>query len=125
MNQALSVLQSLRFDQPLVFGVLLLALPMIVLAPRWRLQSTGLLLRCGILATRLIIVGLLVVALAMPSLRPPGHARAVVFALDTSRSMSPEQQQWARAWIDHATSLLPPGSQWQTLEFAADAHLSG
>jgi Ca-activated chloride channel homolog len=125
MNQVVPVLQSLRFDQPLVFAVLLLALPVVVLVPRWRLHSAGGLLRVGILTTRLLVVALLVTALAGPSLRPPGHARAVVFALDTSQSMSPEQQQWARAWIDRASSALPPGSRWQTVEFGAQAQLTG
>ncbi|MBV9545832.1 MAG: VWA domain-containing protein, partial [Chloroflexi bacterium] len=121
----LPVLRSLRFDQPLVFAVLLLALPLVLLVPRARLGSTGALLRVGIMATRLIIVALVVTALAAPSVRPPGHARAVVFALDTSQSMSPEQQQWARAWIERAASALPPGSHSQTVEFGRNAQLSG
>lgn len=125
MSQFLPVLQSLVFAQPLVLAVLVLLLPLVVLVPRRRLRTAGLGLRLGILVTRAALLGALVLALAQPSLRPAGQARAVVFALDVSDSLSPEQQQWARAWIDRAARALPPGSQWQTVEFGTRAQLAG
>src|SRR5207302_10903061 len=72
---------------------------------------------------RLTIVGLLVVGLAEPRLRPAGHARAVVFAIDVSDSMSPDQQVWAHAWVDRASRALPPGSHADAIEFGERAPL--
>ena len=123
LNDLLSVLQSLAIDQPMVLWLLLLALPLIVLLPRRRLRSAGVGLRLGILGVRAALLGALILALAQPSLRPAGQARAVVFALDVSDSLSPEQQQWARAWIDQAARALPPGSAWQLVEFGDHAQL--
>jgi len=82
MSQAWSVLQSLTFGQPSVLWLLVLAVPVVLLAPWVRLRSTRGGLRVGVLAIRLTIVGLLMVGLAEPRLRPAGHARAVVFAID-------------------------------------------
>jgi Ca-activated chloride channel homolog len=125
MNQALHVLQSLSFSQPLVLWFLILVVALVVLAPRARLRMTSVPLRIGVLGIRLVIAGLLVAALAEPTLRPAGHGRAVVFAIDVSDSLSPDQQLWARNWVSAAISALPPGSHSDTIEFGERAQLVG
>ena len=76
MKEALAVLQSLAFARPIAMWLFLLALPLIVLLPLVRLRGTSAVVRITIVGIRLVIAGLLVVALAEPSLRPAGHARA-------------------------------------------------
>ena len=125
MSQAFSVLQSLSFAQPPVLWLLALAVPLILLAPRARLRMTPVPLRLGVLGIRLVIAGLLLTGLAEPTLRPAGHARAVVFAIDVSDSLSPDQQVWARQWVQSATRALPPGSHSDTIEFGQRAQLAG
>ena len=124
MSQAFSVLQSLTFGEPYMLWLLAVAVPAVLLAPRIRLRTTRSRLRVGIIAVRLTVVGLLLVALAEPRLRPAGHARAVVFAIDVSDSVSPDQQAWARDWVDRAVHALPPGSHADTIEFAERAQLA-
>ena len=124
-NQVLQVLQSLSFAQPLVLWLLVIAVPLVVLAPWARLRMTSAPVRLGVLGLRLVIAGLLVAALAEPTLRPAGHARAVVFALDVSDSLSGDQQVWARAWVESAIRGLPPGSHSDTIEFGERAQLVG
>jgi Ca-activated chloride channel homolog len=125
MTQALSVLQSLSLSEPRALWVLAVAVPLVLLAAwaRLRVSSPG--LHVAVLGLRLAIVGLLVLALAEPSLRPAGHGRAVVFAIDVSESVSPDQQQWAHAWVDRAVRALPPGSHADTIEFGERAQLVG
>jgi uncharacterized membrane protein/Mg-chelatase subunit ChlD len=125
MSQVLSVLQSLSFSQPAVLWILLLAVPFVVLLATARLHGTSKALRAGVFAVRLAIVGLLVAAIAEPSLKPAGHARAVVFALDVSDSVSADQLFWARAWVDRAIHALPPGSHADTIEFGSRAQVVG
>lgn len=125
MSQALEVLRSLSFVHPLVLWVLVFAVPLVVLAPWARLRLTRLPLRLGVLGIRLVIASLLVIGLAEPTLRPAGHARAVVFAIDVSDSLSPDQQVWARSWVESARRTLPPGSHSDTIEFGQRAQLVG
>ena len=110
-------------QQPLLLWLIALALPLIVLIPRRRLAGTSRVLTGVIMAVRLLMVSAFVLALAEPALRPSGQARAVVFALDVSDSQTPEQRLWARAWVQRAARTLPPGSQWQTIEFGEFARL--
>src|SRR5207244_613888 len=110
MSQVLVVLQSLTLGQPQVLWLLALAVPLVLIAPARRLRTTGRALRLAVLGIRLTVVSLLLLGLAEPRLRPPGHARAVVFGLDVSDSISPNQQAWARDWVDRAIRSLPPGS---------------
>src|SRR5216684_6570143 len=125
MSQAISVLQSLTFGQPLVLWLFVLAVPVVLLAPWGRLRTTRRALRVGVLGVRTVVVGLLLLGLAEPRLRPAGHARAVVFGIDVSDSISPDQQAWARDWVDRAIRALPPGSHADTIEFAERAQLVG
>jgi uncharacterized membrane protein len=125
MSQALSVLQSLTFGNPLVLWLLIPALPLVLLAPSIRLRTTARALRLGVVGIRAAIVGLLLLGLAEPRLRPAGQARAVVFAIDVSESISQDQQAWAREWVDRASRALPPGSRSNTIEFAERAQLIG
>jgi hypothetical protein len=125
MNQLLSVLQSLSLTEPRALWLLVVAVPLMLFAARARLGATPAALRGGVLGVRLAIVGLLVVALAGATLRPPGRGRAVVFAIDVSDSITPDQQLWARTWVDRAAHALPPGSRSATIEFGASAQLDG
>jgi Mg-chelatase subunit ChlD/uncharacterized membrane protein len=124
VTQALGVLRTVTLVQPVVLLALILALPLILFAAHSRLRSTSTPLRLGILTTRLIITGLLVVALAQPTLRPAAQGRAVVFAIDTSDSITPDQVAWARAWVDSAIAALPPGSHSNVIDFGSRAQLA-
>jgi hypothetical protein len=125
MSQTLAVLQSLAFAQPLVLWLIALAVPMVVLVPAVRLRGAPGLHKMGVFGLRLAMVSLFVGALAEPTLRPAGHARAIVFAVDVSDSVGPDQQLWARAWIARATRALPPGSYAETVEFGEHAQVTG
>lgn len=125
LHQVLSVAQSLTLLQPLVLLLFVLALPLVVLGTRARLRSAAMPLRVGIPGIRLVVVALLLLALAQPTLRPTGRARAVVFAIDVSDSLADDQQRWAHAWVERAIAALPPGSQTSTIDFGARAQLSG
>jgi Mg-chelatase subunit ChlD/uncharacterized membrane protein len=123
MTQLIPILQTLSFAQPQAFYALVVAVPLVLLVARSRLRHTRLPLRITILATRLAVVGLVALALAQPTLRPAGHGRAVVFAVDVSDSISPDQLAWARAWVTRAQALLPPGSHSSVIEFGLRAQL--
>ena len=49
MSQALSVLQSLTFGQPLILWLFVLAVPLVLLTARVRLRTTRIGLRFGVL----------------------------------------------------------------------------
>jgi Ca-activated chloride channel homolog len=119
----LPTLPLVNLEHPLLLWLVLLAVPIVVLVPLRRLAGTSRVLTGVIFSVRLAVVGLLVLALAEPSLRPAGQARAVVFALDVSDSQTPEQRLWARAWMQRAARSLPPGSRWQAIEFGEYARL--
>ena len=118
-------MSQLSFAQPIVLVVLALVSPIVLVSARNRLRLTTTPLRLGILATRLGVVSLIVLALAQPAWRPPGHGRAVVFAVDVSDSLSADQVAWARAWVQQAAAQLPPGSHSSVIEFGGDARLDG
>ena len=124
IDQVLAVLRSLTFEQPRVLLVLAPAAPLVLLAVRARLRSTAAPLRVGILGLRLVLLAVLLLGLAQPTLRPVGHGRAVVFAIDVSDSLAADQEQWARAWVDRAIRGLPPGSHAEVVDFGANAQLT-
>src|SRR4051794_34879579 len=107
---SLGNLPVLDLVHPSLLWLLLLAVPVLVLVPRRRLAGTSRVLTGTVFSLRLLIVALLLLAIAEPSLRPAGQGRAIVFAIDTSDSQTPEQQLWARAWVQRAIRGLPPGS---------------
>ncbi|MBV9577515.1 MAG: hypothetical protein JO057_02875, partial [Chloroflexi bacterium] len=125
MTQVLGVLRTLSLTQPLVLLALVLAVPLVLFAARARVRSTPKLLRAGILVTRLLIAALVILALAQPTLRPAGHGRAVVFAVDTSDSVTADQLAWARAWVSNARAALPAGSHSSVIDFGSRAQLAG
>jgi uncharacterized membrane protein/Mg-chelatase subunit ChlD len=125
MTWLLSISRTVSFVQPQLLLVLLVGIPLIAIAVRSRLQMTARALSVGIVGTRMAIVALLVLGLAQPTLQPPGHGRAVAFALDVSDSVTPDQVAWARAWAQHAIDALPPGSTANIVEFGARAQLAG
>ena len=108
MSQLVSVLRTLSLTQPSVLLALVLAVPLVLFAARSRLRLTSTPLRSAILFTRLSLATLVVLALAVPTLRPAGHGRAVVFAIEpltASASTSSlgsglgrERQRRAAAW---------------------------
>jgi len=119
-----SVLESLTFEQPRVLLALALAVPLVLLTVHARLRSTSGALRAGVLGVRLGVLAALLLGLAQPTLRPAGHGRAVVFAIDVSDSLAADQEQWAHAWVDRAVRGLPPGSHADVVEFGARAQLA-
>jgi Ca-activated chloride channel homolog len=123
-SQVLSVLQSLTLEQPRVLLAFAVAVPLVVLLVRPRLRSTRVALKAAIFGTRLMVIGLLLLSLARPTLRPAGHGRALVFAIDVSDSLAPDQEQWARAWVERAIRALPAGSRAEVVEFGSRAQLA-
>src|SRR5437868_8477573 len=117
--------QAPMLDEPLVLLVLVFGVPFVLLGARARLRQTSPAQRAGILVTRLIMLSLLVLALAQPVVRPASDGRAVVFAVDASDSVTPDQLAWARAWVERAIAGLPAGSQSDVVEFGARAQLAG
>jgi hypothetical protein len=91
LAQAAAALRTLSLSQSLVLLLLLGAIPLTLLASRTRLRLSPLRQRVAIPSVRLAVVCLLILALAQPTLRPGGHGRAVVFAVDSSDSISPDQ----------------------------------
>jgi uncharacterized membrane protein/Mg-chelatase subunit ChlD len=116
---------QLTVAQPLVLLAFVVAIPLVVLTARARLAFTRASMRAGVIGLRLAVVGMIVIALAQPGLRPTGRGRSVVFAVDVSDSITPDQLAWARAWVDAAVTALPPGSQSSVVEFGANAQLVG
>src|SRR5919202_2374772 len=116
---------TLTLEQPLLLALLVVAVPFTVIAASRRLRHTSTTLRVLAIALRTAVFGALILALVQPAIHPPGKARSVVFALDVSDSMAPDQQVWARAWIQSAARTLPPGSHWQIVEFGEQAQLLG
>jgi Ca-activated chloride channel homolog len=125
IDQIQSALRSLSLAEPRVLWLLAPGLPLVLLAARARLRLTSTRLRLGVLGVRLAVVTLLALALSQPTLRPAGHARAAVFAIDVSDSVTADQRQWAHDWVARAIAALPPGSRADTLEFAERAQLAG
>lgn len=125
LTQFASVLRTLSLAQPLVLVVLVLAVPLVLFGARSRLRPNSIPLRLGILATRLVVAGLVVFALAQPSVRAIGRGRAIVFAVDSSDSVTPDQLAWARAWVNNAIAALPPGSRSSIIDFGSRAQLAG
>src|SRR5919202_4352337 len=116
---------TLSLEQPLLLVLLVVAVPFTVIAASRRLRHTSAPLRVLAIGLRVAIFGALILALVQPALHPSGKARSVVFALDVSDSMQPDQQLWARAWIQSAARTLPPGSHWRIVEFGERAQLVG
>jgi Ca-activated chloride channel homolog len=116
---------TLTLEQPLLLSLLLVAVPFTVIVASRRLHHTSTPLRLLAIGLRAAVFSALILALVQPAVHPPGKARSVVFALDVSDSMAPDQQVWARAWIQSAARLLPPGSHWQIVEFGEQAQLLG
>jgi Mg-chelatase subunit ChlD len=125
LGQLASMLRTLSLAQPVVLLVLVPAVLLVILAARSRLRLTSTPLRVGIVATRLVVVALVVLALAQPTLHAIGRGRAVVFAVDTSDSITPDQLTWARTWVSNAIAALPPGSLSSVIEFGSRAQLAG
>jgi Ca-activated chloride channel homolog len=124
MANVLPLLRSLSLAQPLVLLTLIVAVPLVLLAAGRRLHSTPVRLRIAILGTRILIAGLLALALAQPQVRPAGQGHAVVFAVDVSDSIAPDQLAWARAWVERARAALPAGSHSSVIEFGSRADLA-
>lgn len=115
---------TLQFDDPL----LLLALPPVLAAvltlARKRLRAMPAVQRRATLALRSLIVTLLILALAGPSLTHLRPIRNVVFAIDVSDSVSPQQQAWAWAWVSQAAAALGSDSRSTVVEFGQWAQLA-
>ena len=102
----------------------LAALAIVVLqwavATRWRIGPR----RPGLLVLpRAACVACLALALLQPAIKLPDDAVNVVFAVDTSNSISAEARERAAGWINSALDSRHPGDRVGTLAFAGDAHV--
>ncbi len=108
---------EVTFGQP--WGlVLLLGLPVVVAIGRRRVAALGGYRRQAALALRLVVFGLLVLALADPRLEVPDRRLSVVFAVDVSGSVPPEQQAAASAWVGKALQAANADDQGAVIAFA-------
>src|SRR5438067_9017763 len=115
---------SFSFDRPLAL-LLLLVLPLLPRLARGALRSLPGPQRAAVLRLRLAITALLALALAQPALGIASPRLAVVFALDGSASLTPQQQAWARDWVRRAAAQMQPQDRWAAIEFGARAELLG
>jgi len=112
------------FDRPHLLWLLVLV-PLAV-APGILAMRAGMRLAGAAAAT---LRGLCVVALValLAGLRIPGRIAAqsvaVVAALDESRSVSPDQQEWMRGQIEQLKSAMAPTDQLGIVGFGRDARL--
>ncbi|GAB4194173.1 MAG: VWA domain-containing protein [Roseiflexaceae bacterium] len=81
--------------------------------PSWREQAS--------VAVRSVAIGALAFALAGAQLRLPSESMTVMFVLDTSRSILPEQRQRAEEYLRTAIAALPPGQQAGLVVFGGGA----
>jgi Ca-activated chloride channel homolog len=108
--------------RPALLALLVLVLPVVFLA--WRRRRGGsAAMRAVALGVRTVGLCAVVAALAEPRLGGLEPGRTVVFAIDTSSSMTPGQQAWARDWVARAVGTLPPGGRATLLDFAATPQL--
>ncbi|MGO9799877.1 MAG: VWA domain-containing protein, partial [Candidatus Binatus sp.] len=112
------------FDRPYLLWLLVL-MPVAV-APGILAMRGGMRLAGAAAATlRALCVVALVAMLA--GLRIPGRIAAqsvaVVVALDESRSVSPDQQDWMRGQVEQLKSAMGPGDQLGIVGFGRDARL--
>jgi Mg-chelatase subunit ChlD len=73
------------------------------------------------MATRAVLVGLLVLTLVDPVISTRSDEVTTVFVVDVSASMG-EADRAARAWVEAALAESG-GSDWAVVEFGADAHV--
>ena len=118
-------LTGIHFDHPLILLALPPAVTAILVLARRRLRATPAGQRAAALALRVLIVTLLILALAEPSIGLLRTLRNVVFAIDVSDSLSPQQRAWAQAWIRQAIQELGPDSRTAVIEFGQWAQLAG
>ncbi|HEU4329162.1 MAG TPA: VWA domain-containing protein [Roseiflexaceae bacterium] len=81
--------------------------------PSWREQAS--------VAVRSVAVGALALALAGAQLRLPSETLTVMFVLDTSRSILPEQRQRAEEYLRAAVAGMPHGQQAGLVVFGGGA----
>lgn len=75
------------------------------------------------LGVRALLLGLLVVALAEPVIDFPSRALQVLFLLDRSRSISPEQERRQVALVNEVGRRIPSHAKAGVAVFGRDAHL--
>src|SRR5437773_191709 len=112
------------FDRPTLLWLLVLApiaaIPSI-LAMRAGMRAAG-------TASALLRVSCVMALVAMlAGLRVPGRIAAksvaVVAALDQSRSMAPDQQEWMRRQVEQLKAAMAPTDQLGVVGFGRDARL--
>lgn len=118
-------LTGIHVEYPLILVALPPAIAAILVLARRRLRAMPAGQRAPALALRVLIVTLLILALAEPSIGLLRPLRNVVFAIDVSDSLSPEQRAWAQAWIHQAIQELGPNSRTAVIEFGQWAQLAG
>src|SRR5436305_1564628 len=113
---------GLSFDRPLAL-LLLLLLPLVPWLARAALAPLPAPQRTVALRLRLALTALLALALTEPSLAISSPRLAVVFVLDGSNSLTPQQQAWDRDWVRRAVAQMQPQDRWAAIEFGGRAEL--
>ncbi|HEX3246165.1 MAG TPA: VWA domain-containing protein [Chloroflexota bacterium] len=103
--------------------LLLLLVPFLWRIAGARLRSVPSGQRRAALAIRSLVLALLVTALAEPILNLHRSSLELVFAVDTSSSVSPEQRTWFQQWIDEAAHYLRPDDRVASIAFDHAASL--
>ena len=118
-------LTGISFDHPLILLALPPAVAAILVLARTRVRAMPPGQRATTLALRVLIATLLILALAEPSIGLLRPLRNVVFAIDVSDSLSPQQRAWAQAWVRQAIQELGPDSRTAVIEFGQWAQIAG
>jgi Mg-chelatase subunit ChlD len=112
------------FDRPLLLWLLIVvplaAAPGILAMRRGRRLAGA--AACALRAACAIALVAMLAGLRLPG-RVAAHSVAVVAALDESRSISPDQQEWMRGQVERLKSAMGPNDQLGIIGFGRDARL--
>lgn len=110
------------FTRPLSLALLLLLVPIV----RWWKSSIAdmpPLRRKAALAFRLVLVLSLIFALSGIRINLPKNQLSVLFVVDSSLSISPDNREWALKLIQESLRKKPPADQAGVILFGKDAYL--
>lgn len=122
MGDQVSSVVPLTLGQPAAL-LLLLGLPWLVWLSRRRRRALGPRRGAAATAVRLLVFGLGALALAEPRLVLPDDRMSVAFVVDASRSVPPDQQAAATAWVQQALATARPDDQVALIAFGATPRL--
>lgn len=117
------VVGPLQLDRPVWLWLIPALAVLVVWIGRSSLAGLGSTTRWLALGTRLIVIALLTVVLAEPSLRRTANDVAVTVVLDASDSINLSLQSAADRFIEQATASRQPGDRLGLLTVASDAYV--